>query len=63
MGSSDEEARKRQAEEWHEEIASILRGDENEDDSGEKEPETLRDQTDRAAREEAARQKEKEGEK
>jgi hypothetical protein len=58
--SGDEEARKRQAEEWRKEIASIERGDETEDDSGEKEPESPRDFTEREAREEAERQKKSE---
>jgi len=60
VGSSDEEARKRQAEEWRKEIASIERGDETEDDSGGKEPESPRDFTEREAREEAERQKKSE---
>ena len=58
MGSSDEEARKRQAEEWRKEIASIERGDETEDDSGGKEPESPREFVERKMREEDARQKE-----
>ena len=57
MGSSDEEARKRQAEEWHEEIARIERGDEPEDGSGGEERESVREITEREAREEEARQK------
>ena len=56
MGSSDEEAQKRQAEEWHEEIERIKRGDEPEDDTGRTRPESVRDATERAAEE--ARQKE-----
>ena len=58
MGSSDEEARKRRAEELRKEIASIESGDEPEDDSGEKEPESPRDFVERKMREEDARPKE-----
>jgi hypothetical protein len=58
VGSSDEEARKRRAEELRKEIASIERGDEPEDDSsGEEPPESPRDFVERKMREEEARQK------
>lgn len=60
MGSSDEEARKRQAEEWRKEIENIEHGDDTDDDSGGKEPESPRDFTEREAREEAERQKKRE---
>lgn len=52
--SSDEEARRRRAEELREEIASIEGGDKPEDDSGEKEPESPRDFVERKMREEDA---------
>lgn len=58
MGSSDEKARRKRAEELREEIASIEHGDEPEDDDGEKEPESPRDFVERKMREEDARQKE-----
>jgi hypothetical protein len=57
VGSSDEEARKRRAEELREEIASIERGDEPEDDSGGEQPESPRDFIERKMREEDAQQK------
>jgi hypothetical protein len=57
VGSSDEEARKRRAEELREEIASIERGDQPEDDAGRDEPESPRDFIERKMREEDARQK------
>ena len=58
MGSSDEEARRKRAEELREEIASIERGDEPEDDEGKEEPESPRDFVERKMREEEAHQKE-----
>jgi hypothetical protein len=58
VGSSDEEARKRRAEELREEIASIESGDEPEDDSGEEESESPRDFVERKMREEDALSKE-----
>ena len=57
MGASDEEARKRRAEELRKEIASIERGEELEDDSDGEEPESPRDFVERKMREEEARQK------
>ena len=57
MVSSDEEARKRRAEELREEIANIERGDEPEDDSAADAPESPRDFIERKMREEDARQK------
>jgi hypothetical protein len=56
--SSDEEARKRRAEELRREIASIESGDEPEDDSAGEQPESPRDFVERKMREEAARPKE-----
>jgi len=56
MGSSDEEARKRQAEEWRKEIASVERGDEPEDSGGEQ-PENPRDFIERKMREDDAPEK------
>jgi len=55
VGSSDEEARKRQADEWRKEIASVEHGDEPEDSGGE--PESPRDFIERKMREEDAREK------
>jgi hypothetical protein len=51
VGSSDEEARRKRADELREEIASIERGDEPEDDEGEAEPESPRDFVERKMRE------------
>jgi len=60
MESSDEEARKRRAEELREEIAQIESGQEPEEGSEEDEPESPRDFVERKMREEDAREKERE---